>query len=375
MLRFLGVKNFLGRNRTNILNKLLINGKIVLLNEISGIGNRYYLMNGGKKMKRYFLYFLLIVSTVFMNACGHSTMKAADAMEEEMSKHLKVGVLLPDIGLGDQSFNDLAIKGLVKAQENLNIVWNYADLTTHETLEQSLDALLAEHNDVIIGVGYSTQEMIEAAAKKYPKKRFMLIDTISDVPNVDSISFKENEGSFLAGVVAAKTTKTNVLGFVGGMDDEIINRFYKGFKEGAQSINPNIRVIKTYSNTYEDAKLGANLASQMITKEQADVLYAAAGYTGVGLLQEAQKQHVYAIGVDSDQYFYAEKAVITSMIKNIDVAVFDYIESIQKNPTQGQIQMELGIREDGVGIAPIRIVQHASNIENTVNKVRQSKFQ
>lgn len=309
-----------------------------------------------------------------MSACGSSSTKVADAIDEEMAKHLKIGVVLPDVGLGDQSFNDLAIEGLKKAQEDLDIVWNYTDLTTNETLEDALAELIKEDNDIIIGVGYSTQEMIEEAAKANPTQRFMLLDTVSDVENVDSISFKENEGSYLAGVVAAKTTKTNVLGFVGGMKDEIIKRFYDGFKEGAQSINKDIQVIEKYANTYEDAKLGADIASEMIVSDNADVLYAAAGYTGVGLLQEAQKQHVYAIGVDSDQYFYAENAVVTSMIKNIDVAVFNYIKSIKEDSKQGQIQIELGIKEDGVGIAPVRIVSNASNIERSVDKIRESMF-
>jgi basic membrane protein A and related proteins len=326
-------------------------------------------------MKRYLMISIVFFTMLVMSACGSSPTKVADAMDQEMAKHLKIGVVLPDVGLGDQSFNDLAIEGLVKAQEELDIVWNYSDLTTNETIEDALNELMKEHNDIIIGVGYSTQEMIEKAAKANPTKRFMLVDTVSDVKNIDSISFKENEGSYLAGVVAAKTTKTNVLGFVGGMEDDIIKRFYDGFKEGAQSINRDIQVIEKYANTYEDAKLGADLASEMITLDHADVLYAAAGYTGVGLLQEAQKQHVYAIGVDSDQYFYAEKAVITSMIKNIDIAVFDYVKSIQEDPTQGQIQMELGIKEDGVGIAPVRILPHASNIERTVDKIRESMFQ
>lgn len=325
-------------------------------------------------MKNYLMISIVFLTALLMSACGSSSTKVADAMDEEMAKHLKIGVVLPDVGLGDQSFNDLAIEGLKKAQEDLDIVWNYTDLTTNETLEDALAELIKEDNDIIIGVGYSTQEMIEEAAKANPTQRFMLLDTVSDVENVDSISFKENEGSYLAGVVAAKTTKTNVLGFVGGMKDEIIKRFYDGFKEGAQSINKDIQVIEKYANTYEDAKLGADIASEMIVSDNADVLYAAAGYTGVGLLQEAQKQHVYAIGVDSDQYFYAENAVVTSMIKNIDVAVFNYIKSIKEDSKQGQIQIELGIKEDGVGIAPVRIVSNASNIERSVDKIRESMF-
>lgn len=288
---------------------------------------------------------------------------------EAEEQHFSVGVLLPDVGLGDQSFNDLAIKGLVDARDRLDILWSYRELTTSGSMEQGLEELLEESHDLIIGVGYTTQEALEKYAPEHPDTQFVIVDSASDVENIDGITFKEDEGSFLAGVVAAKTSKSGVIGFVGGMEDPIIMKFLTGYRQGAQSVNPAIDVLVSYANTYSDDKIGANLAREMV-ENKADVLYAAAGYTGVGLLQEAQRQGVYAIGVDNDQYFYAEKAVITSMTKNIDVAVFDYVKSyIENEPTTQQI-LEFGIEDDGVALAPIRVVENAIELEQQLDHVR-----
>lgn len=301
--------------------------------------------------------------------CGTSDQSLETVIAEAEGNHFRVGVLLPDVGLGDQSFNDLAVKGLVDARDELDILWSYRDATNSTSLEAGLDELVAQENDLIIGVGYSTQEAIEEVAKEYPDQQFVLVDTASELENIDGIIFKEDEGSFLAGVVAAKASKTGVLGFVGGMEDPVILKFLEGYRQGAQSVNPEIEVLVSYANTYADDKVGAQLASDMIAKN-ADVLYAAAGYTGVGLLQEAQRQGVYAIGVDNDQYFYAEKAVITSMTKNIDIAVYNYVQNyIENKPTSQQI-VEFGIAEDGVALAPIRILNNAIELEQDLASVQ-----
>ena len=320
-------------------------------------------------MKKISLFLLCILCVIGLSACGNQDVKTVDAVSQELEQHFSVGVLLPDVGLGDQSFNDLAIKGLVKARDNLDIIWAYQDLNTSKSLEEGLAELMSANHDVIIGVGYSVQEMLEQVATEHPEQRFVLVDTISDVPNIDSIVFKENEGSYLAGVVAAMTSTSDIIGFVGGMEDPVILKFLEGYREGAQSVKPDIEVLVAYANTYSDDQVGAQLAREMITK-QADVLYAAAGYTGVGLLQEAQKQKVFAIGVDSDQYFYAEKAVVTSMLKNIDVAVYNYLESLMNNTDQSQMLLEFGINEDGVDLAPIRVIPNAIEMEEKIIQVK-----
>lgn len=317
-------------------------------------------------MRNSLLLSLGIMASMFMAGCSNGT-DVDTALAKMQEDTFSVGVLLPDIGMGDQSFNDLAVEGLLEARDELNIIWSYRDLTTSNSLEEALEELMAEEHDVIIGVGYTIQEMIEAEAKEHPEQRFALIDTLSDVENVDGMVFNEKEGSYLAGVLAAKLSTTGVLGFLGGMEDEVIWRFHDGFLAGAQSVNPAIRVLPVFADTYSDADIGAKLATQLIA-EQADVLYAVAGYTGVGLLQQAQKEGVYAIGVDSDQYFYAEKAVVTSMQKNLDVAVYSYIEQLIENPDSPQQTLQFGVSDNGVSLSPIRVVDNASELEEALQQ-------
>lgn len=208
------------------------------------------------------------------------------------------------------------------------------------------------------------QEDLEKVASKFPDQQFILVDAVSELENITSITFKEDQGSFLAGVVAALSTKTEKLGFIGGADVPLINKFEQGFIEGAKSINPSIEVAVSYANDFGNDQLGATIADEMI-KNEADVLYAAAGFTGVGMLKKAQEKEVLAIGVDSDQYFYAEKAVVTSMMKNVDVAMYQIAEQLVE---KGEVQaghIELGIKEDGIGLAPIR-VKHFTNDEQKI---------
>lgn len=302
-----------------------------------------------------------------LTGCNDAQNALEDELIEAEASHFSVGVLLPDIGLGDQSFNDLAVSGLVSARDDLGILWSYREATTNDIIESQLQALIDEGHDLIMGVGYTSQEALEKLAQQYPEQQFVIVDSASDIENIDGLMFKEDEGSYLAGIVAAKTSKTGVLGFVGGFEDPIILKFLDGFERGAKSVNPNVQVLVEYANSYSDDKLGAKIAGNMISN-QADVLYAAAGYTGVGLLQEAQRKNVYAIGVDIDQYYYAEKAVITSMTKNVDIAVYNYVKNYLENKPTSQQNLEFGIAEDGVDLAPIRVVDNAIQLEQDVEK-------
>jgi len=211
------------------------------------------------------------------------------------------------------------------------------------------------------------QEELEKVAKKYPDQQFVLIDAISELKNVTSITFKEDQGSYLVGVVAALTTQTNKIGFIGGDDVPLINKFEEGFIEGATSINPSIQVDVTYAGDFGNDQLGAKLAREMIQND-VDVLYAAAGFTGVGMLKEAQANKVLAIGVDSDQYFYAEKAVVTSMLKNVDVAMYQLAEQLIKNRKVQSGHIELGIEDDGIGLAPLRVFPFSKEQQDIIEE-------
>ena len=269
---------------------------------------------------------------------------------------VKVGVMLSENGLGDQSFSDLAFAGLTKARDEDDVVIEYLELVETGTYENGFKELVDNGNELIFALGFTGQEELEKVALDYPKQKFVLVDAVSEAENITSITFKEDEGSMLAGIVAATVSDSQVIGFIGGIEAPVIQRFEEGFIQGAKSINPDIVILSEYAGDFDDDSLGAKMASKMID-EKADVLYAAAGFTGVGMLEEAEKRGIFAIGVDSDQYFYAEQAVITSMMKNIDIALFDIIHSYKETGKVQPGHIELGLSENGVGLAPFRVLE------------------
>ncbi|PDM40021.1 MULTISPECIES: BMP family ABC transporter substrate-binding protein [unclassified Geobacillus] len=296
------------------------------------------------------IWHLVIALLVILMMTGCSTKETVTKKDS-----IKVGIMLSDVGLGDQSFSDSAFRGLMKARDELGIIFDYRELKDTKTYEQGLKELIKDGNDVVIGLGFMVQEDLEKVAKQYPKQRFILVDSISDLPNVTSIAFKEDEGSFLAGVVAALATKTNNVGFIGGDDVPLIRKFAEGFEKGVHAVNPSASVHTVYAGDFGNDKLGANIAKDMFAKK-CDVVYTAAGFTGVGALREAEARGVYAIGVDSDQYFYAEKAVVTSMVKNVDVALFRVLKQYVEKGELPTGTVQLGLAENGVGLAPIRVI-------------------
>lgn len=289
---------------------------------------------------------VLSVTVLLMAGCATATTSG------KTEDTYRIGVLLSDTGLGDESFNDSAFNGLEKARENLGILFDYREAPDGD-FEAKLEELVQQDNDLVIGLGFSVQEAIEKLAEKYPEQQFLLIDAVSDVENVTSITFKEHEGSFLVGMVAAMASKTDKLGMIGGQDAPVIHRFEQGFRQGAEYVDKDIEVISEYANSFGDAELGRKIALKQI-EAGADFIYPAAGFTGVGAIQAAQEEKVFTAGVDSDQYFVAEKAVVTSMVKNIDVAVYNIVETLVNEGEISQDVYELGLAEDGVGLAPIR---------------------
>lgn len=310
---------------------------------------------------------LLSLGLLFMIV---STLSGCGVKEESPLKgKIKIGIMLSDVGLGDQSFSDAAFTGLVKARDELGVILNYRELQETKTYEAGLRQLIEEENDIIIGLGFMVQEDMEKVAKEYPKRTFLLVDSVSDIENVTSLIFKEDEGSYLAGIAAALATETKTVGFVGGDDVPLIHKFADGFEKGVKSINPDIKIITKYAGNFGDDELGTKLAKEMISNKS-DVLYAAAGLTGIGVLKEAEKQNVYAIGVDSDQYYFAEKAVITSMIKNVDTALFDIVKEYTNTKKLPSNSIELGLKENGVGLAPIRVIPFAEKDMQTIEDAK-----
>ncbi len=322
----------------------------------------YNLEEDSNMLKRIFLLFLVVN---VLSACS------LGAQKTQTEKEYKIGILLSDSGLGDESFNDSAFRGLERARDEFGILFDYKEAPDGD-FEEKLTELVAEEYDLIIGLGFSVKEALEEVAKEHPNQQFMIIDEVSELENVVSLTFKEYEGSFLVGMVAAMKSTTGKIGFIGGFDVPVVNHFKAGYIQGAKYINPNVEVLVEYANSFGDATLGGTIAEKQIAAG-ADFIYPAAGFTGFGALQTAQKLGKLAAGVDSDQFFVAEKAVTTSMLKNIDVAVYDIAKELKDTGKIGSSAYVLGLSENGVGLADIRVVQ-LSDAEKSQLKEAKEKI-
>jgi basic membrane protein A len=204
-----------------------------------------------------------------------------------------------------------------------------------------------------VGVGFTQRAALETVAQQYPDKKFTLIDATSDVKNVQSVVFREQEGCFLVGVIAALASKTHRVGFVGGMDIPLIHRFAAGYQAGAHYADPTAEVLINMAGTtpaaWQDPARGAELAQSQFDRGS-DVVFAAAGSTGLGVLQAAADAKKLAIGVDSDQDFLHPGTMLTSMVKGTDVAVYEAFRTAKDGTWRPGIR-SLGLAEDAVGYA------------------------
>jgi basic membrane protein A len=207
--------------------------------------------------------------------------------------------------------------------------------------------------DLVIGIGFAQTPIVEAVAKDFPKIDFAIIDGVSQLPNVASLVFKEQEGSYLVGMIAARTSKTGILGFVGGMDVPLIHRFAVGYEEGARAVNPKIQVIDNYVGVTEAAwnnpGKGKEISLAQISKG-ADVIFAAAGNSGLGAFDAAEQARKRVIGVDSNQNWVKPGYVLTSMVKRVDNAVYQIVADRVAGRFRGGIHV-YGLENDGIGYA------------------------
>lgn len=268
----------------------------------------------------------------------------------------KIAVVLSVGGLGDKSFNDSAYEGLLRAGRELDIVEAHGEPADIAEPSEFLDIYAEEGYDLIIGVGYLMQDAVEKAAARHPQCKFALIDAPIDPvahPNCASLLFSEHEGSFLVGALAAMASMTGKIGFVGGMDVPLIHKFEVGYAEGARHVNPACKVLVKYTgagpDAFHDPVKGKAIAESMIA-QGADVLYHASGSTGNGVIQAAAERGKLAIGVDANQNYMKPGHVLTSMLKRVDVAVFETIRRVCQDRFEGKVYV-FGLKDEGVGYA------------------------
>jgi len=252
---------------------------------------------------------------------------------------LKIGMLLASSGRGDKGFNDGALAGLDAAKKGGPVIVIERAAPGPDEYAAVIDQLAADAPDLIIGVGFLYAEPFRAASARHPRRRFLLLDTeLSGLPNVKAVTFRADEGSFLAGVAAAAESKQGKVGFVGGMEMPIIRAFECGYETGvrwaAKELGREVRGYAIYIGTTPDAfanpKAGGELARSLIAQQGVDVLYAAAGASGLGVLEAAREAKVKAIGVDADQSHVAPETVITSMRKRLDRVVERTVDDLRR---------------------------------------------
>ncbi len=279
-------------------------------------------------------------------------------------KKLKVGLVFDVGGRGDLSFNDSAYAGLERAQQEFGDKLEVKFLEPSqggENREQLLRLLAEDKYDLVFGVGFLFTEHIARVSKDFPGTKFALIDgfieNLNDSSPIACLLFKEQEGSFLVGAAAGLKTKTNKVGFVGGMKIPLIEKFEAGYIAGVKYVNPKAEVPSDYIGTtgdaFKDPAKGKELALKHFS-QGTDIEYHASGASGLGVIEAASAQHKLAIGVDSDQSLTVKPelrpAVLTSMLKRVDVAVYTTIKSLVNNQWKGGYRV-YGLAEDGVGYA------------------------
>ncbi len=251
-------------------------------------------------------------------------------------------------GKFDKSFNEAAYNGMEKWKKETGKQYFEFEISSESQREQAIRRMAERGASPIIGIGFSQASSIEKIAKEFPKLQFAIVDMVVDLPNVQSVVFKEQEGSFLVGAMASLASKTGKVGFVGGMDIPLIRKFECGYEQGAKFANPKAEVFQNMTGTtgaaWNDPARGGELARAQFAKG-ADVVFAAAGGTGVGVYQAAKDSGKLAIGVDSNQNHLQPGTMLTSMLKRVDVAVYN----VAKGHKSGL--SVLGLKEGGVDYA------------------------
>ncbi len=314
------------------------------------------------KYHRFFCFSVLIAAALFLTSCTEHT----EARREGCK--IKVGIVFDIGGKNDRSFNAAAWEGVKKAQKDLDICLYDVEPGNPTSIEPAMRAFAEKNFDLIIGVGFAQGPILQRVALNYPDNKFAIVDGVifeedgkTPLQNVASLVFREHEGSYLVGMIAASKSKSGILGFLGGMDIPLIHRFAKGYEEGARSVNPNIKIVSNFvgvtDGAWNNPGKGKELSLAQIEKG-ADVIFTAAGNSGLGAFDAVEQYgknssgeaNKFVIGVDSNQNGVKPGFVLTSMVKKVDVAVYDVVKEILEGRFQGGFHV-FGLDKDGVGYA------------------------
>lgn len=303
------------------------------------------------------------------SAATDSSASGASSAATETTKTIKVGMVTDVGGVNDKSFNQTSWEGLsTLAEENDAVEVSYLESRTDADYTANIETFMDEGYDLIICVGYMLADATRAAAEANPDQLFAIIDDSTiDLPNVACLMFSQAEASYLVGLVAGMTTKSNIVGYVQGMYSDSMNQFGCGYIAGVKAANPDCQVLQFNANSFADASIGSTAANDMYTKG-ADVIYHAAGGTGNGVIENCATNGIYAIGVDTDQASLAPETVITSAMKRVDVAAQDISLAVLNGEFKSGVHL-YDLSNGGVDLAPTRDLLS----EEIIEAVEQAK--
>ncbi len=333
---------------------------------------------------------LLFTFSLFLAACGGSSNdengnEANDEEGSESDSDFSVAMVTDTGGVDDKSFNQSAWEGLESWGANNGAEkgadgYDYAQSEDDSDYLPNFTRLVKNDVDLIFGIGFLLEDSISDIAEQFPDNQFAIVDTVVEAPNVASLTYAEHEGSFLAGVAAANKTETDKVGFIGGMDSDLINKFEVGFVAGAKSVNPDIEVDIQYAEDFNAVDKGKLIASNMYNSD-IDIIYHAAGNTGNGVFAEAKdiKQNdpdrdIWVIGVDRDQYEeglnedQSASVTFTSMVKRVDVTVEQVTEQTAAGDFPGGEVLVFGLEEEAVSVADTNEEAFTDDIKEAVEE-------
>ena len=314
---------------------------------------------------------IVVSGLIFILIIG--VMLAACKKGSEKGSGMKVAMVTDTGGVNDQSFNQSAWEGLQRAGEDFGVEVNFKESKQDADYAPNFETLIDDGNDLVWGIGFLMGDVIEQTAKANPDKKFAIIDYAyeSTPSNLASVVFKAEEASFLVGYIAGKMTKTNKVGFVGGMHIPVIPPFEFGYKAGVKTANPDCEIVDQYAESFTDAAKGKAIANQMY-QSGADIIFHASGSVGDGVIEAAKEQKKWVIGVDKDQNFLAPDNVLTSAMKRVDNGVYNVIKAMIDGEFPGGQTVVYGLKDGGVDIAPTSNKHVPADILKEVEKQKKN---
>ena len=300
-----------------------------------------------------------------------STENTGDVADDTADKSdFKIGLVTDTGGVNDQSFNQSAWEGLQKVEEEYGVTVNYLESSGDADYIPNITSFIDEDYDLIISVGYMLADATREAAEANPDQKFAIIDdsSCSDLDNVTCLMFKQEQASYLVGYVSGLMTETNNVGFVLGNASETMHLFGYGYLAGVLDANPDAKIQQYNAASFADAAGGKSAATTMVTNG-ADVIFHAAGGTGVGVIEGCKEAGIYAVGVDSDQSYLAPDTIITSAMKRVDVAVQTVSEEAINGTISGGIET-YELSNGGVDIAPTTTLL-PDDVVSAVEEIKQ----